>query len=133
MAVVKYTPEQTVEIVATYKADPTRETVNKLATKFGKTFKSMVAKLVREQVYVKPEYVSKTGEKPKRKESLVDEIASEMNVDAESMDSLSKASKAALKAVFAELVQRRQMVEALQTVIEKLDGTIAELTADKII
>lgn len=51
-AKVAYTAEQTVELVAAYKAAPTEATVEAFAAKFGKTVKSIVAKLSREGVYV---------------------------------------------------------------------------------
>lgn len=117
---VNYTPEQTAELKAAYLENPSKETVETFARKFGKTVKSVVAKLSREGVYRKAEYVSKTGEKPVKKESLVDEFAAEIGMNAETLESLAKANKTALKAIFAELVKRRQMVEALSSAVEQL-------------
>ena len=72
---VNYTPEQTAELVTAYQAAPTAETVSAFAEKLGKTTRSIVAKLSREGVYKKKEYVGKTGEKPVKKDALADKLA----------------------------------------------------------
>lgn len=48
---VNYTPEQTKQVVETYVANPSAETLAALAKEMGKTVKSIVAKLVREGAY----------------------------------------------------------------------------------
>jgi hypothetical protein len=48
---VNYTPEQTKSVVETWIANPSAETLAALAKANGKTVKSIVAKLVRENVY----------------------------------------------------------------------------------
>ena len=63
---VNYTPEQTLAMVADYSAGVTVETI---AQNLGKSVRSVVAKLSREKVYVAKTYVSKTGEKPVRKDA----------------------------------------------------------------
>lgn len=94
--VVNYTPEMTAKMIADYTASPTRDTVNALAAAFGKTTKSVIAKLSRENVYVKAEYVSKTGEKPIKKDAMVEVIAGLIGCDSEKLEGLDKAPKAAL-------------------------------------
>lgn len=101
--VVNYTPEMTAELVAAYSANPTRETVAEFATKFGKTTKSIVAKLSREKVYVKPAAVSKDGEPVAKKDALVERIAEAMDVPSEKLEGLEKAPKLVLKMVLAAL------------------------------
>jgi hypothetical protein len=99
--VVNYTPEQTVEMVSAYVANPTKETVELFATKFNKSVASIRAKLVKEGVYKKAEYVSKAGETPVDKENLVDLIAKfipEVSDEA-NLSSLAKANKKVLKAI----------------------------------
>jgi hypothetical protein len=91
-----YTPEMTAEMVAAYMLAPTKETVTGLATKFGKTARSIVAKLSREKVYKAAEYVTKNGAKPEPKEHMVSEIAALLNVTADKLGGLEKANKAAL-------------------------------------
>ena len=63
-----YTPEQTAEMKAQYVAAPNKATVEVIATKLGKTVRSVIAKLSKEGVYHPAVYVSKTGEKPVKKD-----------------------------------------------------------------
>ena len=94
---VNYTPEQTVELVTAYQAAPTAETVSAFAEKLGKTTRSIVAKLSREGVYKKKEYVGKTGEKPVKKDALADKLAELAGLTEAEATSLEKASKTALQ------------------------------------
>jgi hypothetical protein len=93
---VNYTPEMTAEMLTEYLANPSKETVSALAEKFGKTTRSIVAKLSREKVYKRAEYVTKNGEKPEPKEHMVSEIAALLNVTADKLGGLEKANKIAL-------------------------------------
>ena len=94
---VNYTPEQTAELVAAYVADATETTVATFAEKFGKTTRSIVAKLSREGVYKKKEYTGKTGEKPVKKDQLADKLAELAGLTEAEATSLEKASKTALQ------------------------------------
>ena len=94
-----YTVEQTQELVAAYTAEPAQETVIMFAEKFGKTVKSVIAKLSREGVYKKKEYVSKTGEKPVKKEELATEFMELFGLSDAEADSIAKANKTALKKI----------------------------------
>ena len=98
MAVAKtaYTTEQTVALVAAYRETPTAETVAAFAEKFGKSVKSVVAKLSREGVYQKKEYTTKAGAKPVKKEAIADELQAVFNLSEAEADSLAKANKTAL-------------------------------------
>lgn len=91
-----YTAEQTTKMIGDYTALPTADTVEKLAQEFGKTVKSVVAKLSREGIYKKKEYVSKTGEKPVKKDDLANELQEAFNLTEAEADSLTKANKTAL-------------------------------------
>lgn len=97
---VNYTDEQTASLKAQYAEGVT---VEALAKAFGKTTRSVVAKLSREGVYKAKEYVSKTGEKPIAKEALVEEIAKALATDSEKLGGLEKANKAALQMILAGL------------------------------
>ena len=101
--VVNYTPEATAKIVASYEANPSKETVAALAVEFGKTTRSIVAKLSREGVYKKAEYVGKTGAKPETKESKVERIAKLIGTTADKMGGLEAATKGALDLLVAAL------------------------------
>lgn len=101
--VVNYTPEMTAKLVEAYKANPTKETVAAFASEFGKTTKSIVAKLSREGVYKKAEPVSKDGSPVAKKDSLVEKIAETLGEPSEKLEGLEKAPKQVLKLILAAL------------------------------
>ena len=95
---VNYTPEQTAQLVAFYKDGTTVET---LATMFGKTTRSVVAKLSREGVYQAKGKTS--GATRVKKAELVDRIAVLCNATPEAFDSLEKANHEVLEAILVNL------------------------------
>jgi hypothetical protein len=99
---VNYTKEQTDDLKARY---ATGESVAELAKAFGKTTRSIVAKLSREGVYKAKEYVSKTGEKPVAKEQIIEQIANLLGVESDKLGGLEKANKGVLKLIFEGLVK----------------------------
>ncbi len=104
---VNYTPEMTVELVSAYVANPTNETVVMFAEKFGKTVRSVVAKLSREKVYIAKSYETKNGEKPVKKESVADAIGAVLKMTEAEITSLEKANKTALNKIFAALANSK--------------------------
>jgi len=97
---VNYTPEQTAQMLEGYaKGVP----VEAIAATLGKTVRSVVAKLSREGVYRKKEYVSKTGERPVRKDETADRIGALAELSEGEIDSLTKANKTALAKILAKL------------------------------
>jgi hypothetical protein len=102
--IVNYTPEQTAQMMADYSAGITVESI---AESMGKTVRSVVAKLSREGVYKKKEYVSKTGEKPVKKDAHADAIGAILKLSEGEIDSLTKANKSALKTIFEALANSR--------------------------
>ena len=101
---VNYTPEQTVAMVADYVDGVSVETI---AQGLGKSVRSVVAKLSREKVYVAKVYVSKTGEKPVRKDAHADAIGAVLKLTEAETESLTKANKTALEKIFAALANSR--------------------------
>jgi len=97
---VNYTPEQTASMLADYAQGVTVEAI---AESLGKTVRSVVAKLSREGVYKKKEYVSKTGERPVRKDETADKIGALAGLSDGEIDSLTKANKTALAKILAKL------------------------------
>jgi DNA-directed RNA polymerase specialized sigma24 family protein len=97
---VNYTPEQTASMLADYAQGVTVEAI---AESMGKTVRSVVAKLSREGVYKRKEYVSKTGERPVRKDATADEIGKIAGLSEGEVDSLTKANKTALVKILAKL------------------------------
>ncbi len=96
---VNYTDEQTAELVNRYKGG---EAVEALAEAFGKSVKSVVAKLTREKVYVAKAKAAGAGRVTKA--TLISEMAAQCGVDAEVLASLEKASLEALQVVHAKLM-----------------------------
>lgn len=97
---VNYTPEQTAALKAAYIEG---QTVESIAQAMGKTVRSIVAKLSREGVYKKKEYVSKTGEKPVKKDELADRLTELCQLSEAEADSLTKATKTALQKIIAKI------------------------------
>lgn len=101
---VNYTPEQTTTMVADYKAG---NTVESIAESMGKSVRSVVAKLSREKVYIPKTYISKTGEKPVKKDVHADAIGAVLNLTESETESLTKANKTALVKIFAALANSK--------------------------
>ena len=89
-----YTDEMVAEMHELYTANPTRETVDMIAENFGKSVRSVIAKLSREGIYVSQPRVTKTGEPVVRKAELVAQIEEHFGVE---LPTLVKASKADLQ------------------------------------
>ena len=102
---VNYTPEMTTDLVEAYTAADTdaerKAVVSTFAREFGKSTKSIVAKLSREKVYVPVERKGKKG--GVKKADLVDTIAERVPMPSNDAESLTKATMGALKAVLAAL------------------------------
>ncbi len=101
---VNYTAEQTATIVADYQAGVS---VEMIAEAMGKSARSIVAKLSREGVYQKKAYVGKTGEKPVKKDVTADAIGAILKLSENDTESLTKANKSALKAIFEALANSK--------------------------
>lgn len=107
--VVNYTDAQATELKTAYVANPTKETVAAFAEKFGKTTRSIVAKLAKMEVYKKAEYVSKTGEKPVKKDAHADAIGAVLKMTEPEIESLTKANKTALVKIFQALANSKPL------------------------
>lgn len=94
---VNYTPEQTQEVVAKYTAGMP---VDMIAREMGKSARSIVAKLVREGVYVAKAKAQGTGRVTK--EDLVARIENHFGLDQGSLDSFTKCSKDQLEALIGK-------------------------------
>jgi hypothetical protein len=91
-----YSDETVATMHSLYEANPTRETVEQLAETFGKSVRSVIAKLSREGIYVAQPRVTKSGEPVVRKSELVAEIEEHFGIE---VPTLVKASKADLQAL----------------------------------
>ena len=103
---VNYTPEQTAKIIADYQAGVP---VADIASALGKTVRSIVAKLSREKVYIAKSYVNKNGEKPVKKDVTADAIGAILRLSENDVESLTKANKSALKAIFEALANSKPL------------------------
>ena len=89
-----YTNEMVEHMVSKYKANPTRATVDALAKEFGKSVRSVIAKLSREGVYIAQERKTKAGEPVVRKADIVAILENHFKLE---LPTLVKASKADLE------------------------------------
>lgn len=97
---VNYTPEQTSAILNDYASGVSVETI---AAAVGKSVRSVVAKLSREGVYKKKEYVTKNGEAVVKKDALADKMAEVFGLTEAETESLTKANKTALLKILAKV------------------------------
>ena len=89
-----YTEEMVSEMTTAYTENPTRDTVDALAQQFGKTTRSIIAKLSREGVYVAQPRTTKSGEPVVAKAELVASIQEHFGIE---LPTLVKAGKADLR------------------------------------
>jgi len=101
---VNYTPEQTAQVIADYQSGVS---VEQLAMAMGKSVRSVVAKLSREGVYQKKAYKTKTGEAVVKKDAHADAIGAILRLPENDIESLTKANKSALKAIFDALANSK--------------------------
>ena len=101
---VNYTPEMTVKMVADYNNG---KGVEEIAKALNKSVRSVVAKLTREGVYKKKEYVSKSGEKPVKKDVHADAIGKILKMSENDTTSLAKCNKRALEIIFKALANSK--------------------------
>ena len=100
MANTNYTETMVSQMHEVYTSNPTRESVEFLANKFGKSTRSVIAKLSREGIYVPMERKTKSGEPIVRKREIVAQIESHFG---DNFPSLVKATKADLQKLVAYL------------------------------
>ena len=91
-----YTDEMVAQLEAEYTAEPTRETVDRLAEEFGKSPRSVISKLSNMGIYKAPPRMTKAGKPIVKKETLVEEITRCLGIEA---PSLVKANKLDLEKV----------------------------------
>lgn len=103
---LNYTPEQTARVLEMYAEGVTVESI---AETFGKTTRSIIAKLSREGVYKKKEYLTKTGEKVEKKDQTADAIGAVLGLTEAEVESLTKANKTALRKIFAALANSKPL------------------------
>ena len=89
-ASANYTQKMVDRIFAVYSTDPTRAAVDALAVEFGKTPRSIIAKLSALGIYVKTERATKRGEPVVRKDELVAQVQASVGVELPSLAKMTK-------------------------------------------
>ncbi|MCP4443631.1 MAG: hypothetical protein GY810_32405 [Aureispira sp.] len=105
-----YTEQETEEIVAAYVSRPTMDMVTELSVKYRKTRKSIIAKLSKENVYIRKVYTSKSGDIPITKQEILTSI---QNALGKRFNQLDKAPKATLLALEKSVIQLQNDFEVL--------------------
>jgi hypothetical protein len=95
-----YTPTQQKEMEALYLAHPCRDTVNTIAKSFGKSERSVIAKLSNMKIYVAPPKTTKSGSPIVKKSTLVEHIGALLE---DSFPSLEKANKIDLEKLLVRI------------------------------
>lgn len=104
MKAINYTEDQVSEMTAAYKEAPRAETVQSLANAYGKTTRSIIAKLSREGVYVAKQRVTKSGDAVISKAELVKSIEIALDIDAATLVKAGKQDLQVLSDTIANLV-----------------------------
>ena len=97
---INYTEKQVEHMIEAYTKTPTRETVEALAEDLDKSVKSIIGKLIREGVYKKTEYVTKTGEKPITKVEIVENLEEKLGLPNQTLAGLEKSPKTVLRRLY---------------------------------
>lgn len=95
-----YTKEETQRIIDEYTADPTRATVDRLASELDRPIRSIIGKLSSAGIYKPPAKLTKNGEPIVIKSNLAKDIGEWFGIE---VPSLVKASRAELRALHAAL------------------------------
>jgi hypothetical protein len=98
-----YTEEQEAELRECYTAKPTREIVDMLADKYGKSPRSIISKLSNMGIYKAPPRTTKAGTPIVKKETLVKEICDRLGIDAPSLVKANKQDLERMVEVVREL------------------------------
>lgn len=133
-----YTTAQTEELIGAYTAasteDERRAVITEFAEKLKKPQRSIIAKLSREKVYIKPEKTSeKTGNPVIRKEDLEETLknaAGAIGFNPADFSGISKAPKAASFAILEMIRQIDEYQQAEEIENEQEFPEIAESEAD---
>ena len=117
---VNYTDEQTEQLIKVYTSASTDEeraqAVAQLQQDLNKSSRSIVGKLNREGVYIKPQPRTKTGGKIERKSQIVAEIAALTGNSQESLDSIESGTKSALIAIRGAFNTAQAQIKALEAI-----------------
>lgn len=97
---MNYSEELTAEIIAEYTANPSRDTVDAISARTGKSVRSIIAKLSSADVYQTPKRTTKTGDDIIKKDDMAADIGRWLNIE---VPTLAKAAKLELRALHLKL------------------------------
>ncbi len=98
-----YSETETQKLIDSYSENPCIETVRKLAVKFNRPQKSIIAKLASEGVYVTRGYTDYAGEKPITKIELVRQVEDALDITVPGLDKCPKQSLKKLTRAITDL------------------------------
>lgn len=106
-----YTAEQEAALSAAYTAADTDEArkavVEQFADAWGKNARSIIAKLTNMKLYKRAGYVRKDGEPAQKKDETADAIGAVLRLSEADTDSLTKANRRALQAIWKALSESK--------------------------
>lgn len=128
-----YTESECSSMVKIYEKDPTLETVHLLAVKMRRTRMSIITKLVALGVYRRKVYLTKQGERPRMKKTILSELEDFIGMEGGGLSGLEIAKKESLvnldvnlRAFFHELEDENleliKKVETLDLLLKKQQG-----------
>jgi hypothetical protein len=107
-----WTPEQSARVEQVYTDAPTPETVESLAAELGRSSRSIIAKLSKAGLYVKPPKRTKSGEVVESKEDKVERIAALLMVKPDRVRGLEFANKSTLDLIAGALAKAQVSTDA---------------------
>lgn len=102
---MNYTEELTEQIVAEYEACPSRDTVDEIAERIGKSTRSVIAKLSSAGVYKTPQRTTKTGDPIEKKDEMVVEISTWLGIEAPTLVKTGKQDLKRLRDAIRDLLE----------------------------
>ena len=101
---MNYTNSETKKLIEMYIAEPNLDNVSKLSVYFNKPKKSIISKLVKEGVYVRKGYRTKTGSIPITKLQIVRDLEDLLDVKLTDLDKAPKSTLMNLRRCIEETI-----------------------------
>ena len=133
-----YNEKETEKMIQLYTNDPSLKTVDRLAVKFNKTRKSVIAKLSKEGVYLSSGYKDKRGRPPVTKLEMVKQIEDILECQLPGLDKAPKETIRTLTTTLEELdsilratiEEARVLVELKELNLEMKKAKLAKTKVD---
>ena len=122
---MNYTNSETKKLIEMYIAEPNLDNVSKLSVYFNKPKKSIISKLVKEGVYVRKGYRTKTGSIPITKLQIVRDLEDLLDVKLTDLDKAPKSTLMNLRRCIEETIDTDKELRDIR--IEMLDAETLKL------